>query len=97
MQFVKLLGQSLVNEGHKIKYSGGDADTLITSTALHKTSSGNRTTVVADDVDVLVILIYHWNDTMPDVLFRSEAKKDSKNIVPIYTISDISRSLGHSL
>ena len=34
---------------------------------------------------------------MSDVLFRSESKKDSKNIVPIYTISDISRSLGHSL
>ena len=96
-QFIKLLGRSLVNEGHEVKYSGGDADTLFASTALQMASSDSRTTVVADDADVLVILLYHWNDTMSDVLFRSEAKKDSKNVVPVYSINDILTSLGHSL
>ena len=85
MQFIKfILGRSLANEGHKVKYSGSDADTLIASTALQMASSGSRTTVVAEDADVLVIHLYHWNDTMSGVLLRSETKKDSKNVVPVY-------------
>jgi len=31
--------------------------------------------VVADDTDVLILLMYHWRETMGDVYFLSEPKR----------------------
>ena len=47
---------------------------MIVERALHYASEGNVVTVVADDTDVLVLLMYHWNESMSDVYFRSETK-----------------------
>ena len=96
MQFIKLLEQALSKEGHTIQYSTGDADTLIVSTALKLAGSGKKTTVVADDADILVILLHHWNNEMADIFLHSEAKK-KENIVPLYSIKDISASLGENM
>ncbi len=35
--------------------------------------------VVADDTDVLVLLMYHWKKNFADVFFLTETKKSKKN------------------
>ena len=75
MQFIQLLGEALEGVGHHVEYSHGDADTLIASTALEIAASGRKVSVVADDTDVLILLLYHWNDEMADIFFYSEAKE----------------------
>ena len=56
MQFIQLLGEALEGVGHHVKYSHGDADTLIVSTALEIAASGRKVSVVVDDTDVLILL-----------------------------------------
>ena len=97
MQFVQLLGEALEGVGHHVEYSHGDADTLIASTALEIAASGKKVSVVAVDTDVLILLLYHWNDEMADIFFYSEAKRDKNNIVLLYSIKDMSVSLGNTL
>ena len=97
MQFIALLGNALQEVGHQVKYSQGDADTSIVSTALDIATSGRKVTVVADDTDVLVLLMYHWNDEMADIFFLSEARKDKANTVPVYSIEDVTLAIGNTL
>eukprot|EP00794_Sanderia_malayensis_P018452 gene18452-20301_t len=97
MQFIQLLGKALERVGHHVVYSNGDADTLIASTALEFCALGSTVSVVADDTDVLILLLYHWNDKMAGIFFYSEAKRDKNNIVPLHSIKDISVSLGNNL
>ena len=75
-QFIELLGKALEGSGHHVVYSQSDADTLIVSTALDIATSNRKVTVVSDDTDVLILLIYHWNSEAADIFFHSKAKKD---------------------
>ena len=54
-QFIDLLKQRLSRDGHNVKQSEYDADTLIVKSALDLAHSGYVTTVVADDTDILVL------------------------------------------
>ena len=58
MQFIQLLGEALERVGHHVEYGHGDAGTLIASTALEIAASGRKVSVVADDTDVLLLLLY---------------------------------------
>ena len=40
---------------------------MIVASALQFAVQGNTTTVVADDMDVLVLLMYHWKENMENV------------------------------
>ena len=53
--------------------STGDADTMIVQYALQYASEGSDVNVVADDTDVLVLLMYHWKQSMASIYFLSEA------------------------
>ena len=56
----------------------GDADTLIVSVALDAAAShadGPPVAVVAEDTDILVLLLFHRQLNMCDLLFVSESKK----------------------
>ena len=80
-----------------MKHGQGDSGTLIVSTTLDIAKSGRKVTVAADDTDVLVLLMFHWNDEMTDIFFLSEARKDKANTVPIYSIEDTTLALGDTL
>lgn len=77
-QFITLLSHYLKADGQIVNNSTGDADTMIVASALQFAAQGNTTTVVADDTDVLVLLMYHWKENMADVYFQSEPKKSQK-------------------
>ena len=58
-QFISLLSKYLRLDGYVVYTADGDADTMIVTCALQYASQGNDVNVVADDTDVLVLLMYH--------------------------------------
>ena len=58
--------------------------------AISKAMEGNTVTVVADDTDILLLLIYHWTSNMGNIYFRYEAKtvssKEGKKVIPAKTL-----------
>ena len=71
-QFITLLSHYLKSDAQIVHNSTGDADTMIVARALHMAMEG---TEVADDTDVLILLMHHWVESMADVYFLSEPKK----------------------
>ena len=64
-QFISALSDQLQREGHDVRNSIGNADTQIVSAALeHTLSSENDVVVVASDIDILVLLMFHWKPKM---------------------------------
>ena len=68
---ISLLSNKLTINGHHVYVCNGDADTKIVSTALDA-SKEKQVMVVADDTDVAVMLIYHWNEELSDIYFHTE-------------------------
>ena len=77
-QFIALLSHYLEADNQIVHQSAGDADTMIVACALQYATQGIEATVVADDTDVLVLLMYHWQKEMADVYFLSEMKTQKK-------------------
>ena len=74
-QFISLLSQHLEADGNIVHVADGDADTMIVSCALQYAAQGREVNVVADDTDVLVLLMYHWEQNMANIHFLSEVKR----------------------
>ena len=53
--------------------------------------------VVADDTDVLILLMYHWKESMADVYFISEPKKSQKRGLQVWRIYDLISKAGKLL
>ena len=75
VQFIKLLTNSL-SEVHHVINCEGDADTQIVKEALDFVCEGREVTVVADDTDILVLLLHHWQPSMTNIYLRNEPKKN---------------------
>ena len=60
-QFILLISRYLKDDGQVVHQSTGDADTMIVRCALQYAIEGSEVNVVADDTDVLVLLMYHWH------------------------------------
>ena len=58
-----------------MRQSVNDADADIVKAALEFASMEHHTTLVADDTDILVLLVHHLQPNMSDILMLSEAKK----------------------
>lgn len=76
-KFVDLLTGHLLSRSYKVVQAHDDADTLIVSTALEFARSGRSVTVVANDTDVLVLLIFHFDHLMADIFIQSETGKQT--------------------
>ena len=73
----KVLMRSLKSRGglgHHVEVSRGKANTLIVSSALEFARNGQTVTVVAEDTDVLIMLVYHWRNDMEDIFIRKESR-----------------------
>ncbi|KAG1668548.1 Protein FAN [Nymphon striatum] len=73
-QLISFLADHLTLDGQAVHVCRGDADTKIVSTAL-EVANDSTTIVVADDTDVAVMLLYHWNENISDVFFLQERGK----------------------
>ena len=86
-EFISLLTKYLLAEGHEVYQSKNDADTLIVQHALRIAQASVSAVVVADDTEILVLLMYHYcKEEMADIFLRSEATKWSKAGLRIYSI-----------
>ena len=92
-QFITLLSHCLEADGQIVHNSTGDADTLIVKCALQFARQGREVSVVADDADVLVLLMYHWNQNMADIYFHSEAKRSKKGL-KVWKVQDLVNKAG---
>ena len=70
---------------------------MIVECALQFAIGGREVNVVADDTDVLVLLIYHWKQYMADIYFLSEAKKSQKKGLRVWKICDLVTKAGKVL
>ena len=89
--FISLLTKCLSEEGYKVIQAKEDADTLIVSTAIEYAKSGFHVTVVAEDTDVLVMLLYFWNTDMGNIVVKHERK--GKGVEKKIDIGKVARSL----
>jgi hypothetical protein len=55
---------------------------------------GKTVNVVADDTDVLILLMHHWTESMADVYFLSEPKKSQKKGLQVWRICDLIAKAG---
>ena len=49
---------------------------------------------MADDTDILILLMYHWNQSMADIYFHSEAKRKKMNKLVVWKIQDLINKAG---
>ena len=69
----KFLSLHLQEEGISIINSPGDANSTIVETALEIAQKNlGPVTVVSDDTDIVVMLVYHWQENMSEVYFLQE-------------------------
>ena len=69
---ISLLTTHLRGTGHQVEVSCDDAYTLIVYSALEFAWNGR--TVVAEDTDLLIMLVYHWRNCMEDIFIRKESR-----------------------
>ena len=74
-QFILLISRYLRHDRQVVHQSTGDADTMIVQCALQYVSEGNDVNVVADDTDILMLLMHHWKQNMASMYLLSEAGK----------------------
>ena len=74
-QFIKLLCKRLLQSGINTLQSKGDADVLIIKKAIEQAPKYG-VDVVAKDTDILILLIYHWNqhEDLHDMYFNTKLK-----------------------
>ena len=87
-RFVDLLSQHLAKEGHTVKQSKGDADTLIVASGVDASSLKKPVVVVADNTDILVMLLHFSDFGDGDLFMLREARcSGPRKIIQINEIS----------
>lgn len=89
--FVSLLVACLQAAGHTVRTASDNADTLMVKQALDIAKAGQAVSVIANDTDILVMLVYHFQSDMSDIFMYSHAIKR------INSVRAIAASLGPSV
>ena len=88
-QFISILGNRLQTKGFIVHQSSNDADTLIVKCAIELALAGNVCTVIADDTDILVLLLYYFQTHMADIFLFSITSKRSKSGRKIVSLKNV--------
>ena len=79
--FLSLLAEDLRQSGNKVVVCDEDADTKIAEVAVEIAKQHKIVSVMCDDTDVFVILIYHYDaEVMSDIIYKSEEAKKSWSV-----------------
>ena len=78
-----------------MKTSQDDADTSTVSTVLDFATERMPVRVIAADSDVLIIL-YFWNNEMPNILILPDSAKSREKSLKVYNIKEIAEKLKHT-
>ena len=93
LQFISLLGSCLIQNGHTVRYAEDDADTYIVSTAL-EIAQTKPVTVVAEDADILALLVHHVQPTMAEVFMLSVCKARKAMQRKLISIQKVQHDIG---
>ena len=88
-----MLTDHLETNGHVVKQAQADADTLIASTALNYAKNQQTVEVIANDMDILVLLLYHWKLHMANIYIHKVIGGTKRKLVgpsTIYSLKDVS-------
>jgi hypothetical protein len=90
---IKLIGKHLQLLGCTVLYAPGDADVDIVRTCM-KSAMSKPTTLVGEDTDLLVLLLYLFDDSLNKIYFRSDVKRrNSDKPKVVYDIQAISGAM----
>lgn len=90
---ISLLGVMLETNGCTVYYAVGDADVDIARAAA-KSAENMHTTVIGEDTDLLILLLYHGQNNGFKLYFRSDVRK-GPNPNPVYDIFKMQSALGY--
>ena len=94
-KFVAFLTAAFKDKGYAVQQSVDDADTVIVSAAL-ELAGNTEVTVVANDTDVLVLLVYHFTPPLNNVYLHSEVSTRNSNRTTLWSIRDIRSAIGEN-
>jgi hypothetical protein len=94
--FVDYLISQLRVHGYVVHQAVNDADTLIVHTALQIAQNNVPVTVVANDTDILVLLVYHFQSPMADMYLHSEVTKRGGAKIELLSIRSVKNSIGNN-
>jgi hypothetical protein len=89
--FVSLLVICLEAAGHTVHTASDDADTVIVKHALHLAKDKKVVSVIANDTDILVMLVYHFRKELCDIFMYTQKNQR------INSVRTIATSLGPSV
>jgi len=91
--FVAFLISHLQSAGYSVQQAFDDADTLVVSSALDVAKT-RPVTVVANDTDILVLLVYHFSPDLHDAYFQSEVSQRACQRVTVVSVRHVCENLG---
>jgi len=94
-QFIDILSSCLSEHFFETLHASSDADVLIVKTAVGSTET-NDTVLVADDTDLLVLLLYHADPDCHDLFFVPEPKSNAKKR-RVWNIKSAKLQLGNDI
>ena len=53
--------------------------------------------VIAADIDVLIMLLYFWNNEMANILMLSDSAQRKEKSLKVYNIKEIAEKLNHEI
>ena len=80
-------------KGHVVVECEGNADRTIAMKGIEVAQKRKSVTAVADDIDILVMLLLMWDETMGVLFLRHEARKSIKKDLEIISIINVTSSL----
>ena len=84
-------------DGHSIIQGHGDADRDIVSEAPRLATQGNSMKVVADDTDILVLLLQHFSNDMADIYLLSESKQLLRKLKKLISIRELAEKASRTV
>ncbi|KAK6183990.1 hypothetical protein SNE40_006544 [Patella caerulea] len=85
-QFIAILSTRLRAAGHTVAQASADADTMIVNSALNA-SKQREVVLMAEDTDILVMIVYHFEPAMHDIKLCKFPKKQKDGL--LYSIRSL--------
>ena len=77
---IDLLLYALSSNNNNVVRSPGDADSIIVSNVLDVACLGHEAELIGADTDLLIMLIYMWNEMMGKITMKSEATRKQNEV-----------------
>jgi hypothetical protein len=94
--FVSMLMEHLSDMKYGTVQAHNDVDTLIVTIALTIARKGENVTVLADDTNILILLMFHYDDSMADIVTLADSGKRAMSKVPRCSVRQLCSVIGRA-